>query len=108
LLDPGALRWLNMHMLLVLLGTLGIVLIEVSYLPQLLRLYTRKDADDVALLFPTLNLGGRLAALGYAVAIGEPIFSLGLIVGVGVRFAFFAMVMHYKFLRPRLVAQVST
>jgi hypothetical protein len=96
-----------MRMLLPLLGTLGIVLIEASYFPQLARLYQRKDAGDVATLFPALNVSGRAAALGYAVAIGEPIFSFGLLIGVGVRCAFLIMVVHYKFVRPRLAVEAT-
>ena|SRR5688572_1144388 len=92
-------------MLLAVLGTLGIVLIEASYVPQIARLVQRKEANDVALLFPGLNFSGRVLALIYAVAVDEPIFSVGLTFGVGVRFMFLVFVVHYRYVRPALDAR---
>lgn len=84
-----------------LLGTLGLVLVEVSYLPQIFRLWRLKEANDMSLLFPGLNLCGRLLAMAYALHIEQAVFSAAFFAGALLRATLFAQVFHYRKLRPR-------
>lgn len=79
-----------------ILGTIGLVLIESSYLPQLARLWKHKDARGISPLFPGLNLAGRLLAWAYALHSGAAVFSAGFALGVLLRLAFFALVLRYR------------
>jgi len=78
------------------LGVLGMVAIEVSYLPQIARLHHRKCALDISLYFPALNVAGRLLAVSYAAAIGEPVFGIGFVVGLVTRSTFLGQVIVYR------------
>lgn len=85
-----------------ILGSLGIWLIELSYVPQITKLYRRKTTQDISLLFPGLNLAGRLLAMGYSMAIGEQIFAIGFMLGSLMRATLLFQVIYYRWLRPRI------
>ena len=89
-------------------GTLGILAIEGSYVPQLARVFRLKSADDVSFLFPALNLGGRLFALVYAASKGENAFSAGLLVGILLRGAFLLQVLWYRKMRAPVLGALGT
>jgi len=78
------------------LGTLGLVAIEASYVPQIVRLWRRKQAQDVSLLFPALNLAGRLAVVAYALARDESVFVWGFVVGSLLRATLLGQVLLYR------------
>lgn len=88
-----------------LLGAIGLIAIEGSYFPQILRLYRLKRAEEVSLLFPALNLLGRLLAMSYAVLTSEHVFSAGLVVGILLRGTLLLQVLWY---RRRSVADVAS
>lgn len=85
-----------------LLGALGIAFIEISYLPQIFRLYKKKVADDISLFFPGLNLLGRLCAFAYAMHASIEVFALGFLVGIALRATLFFQVLYYRSFRPWL------
>lgn len=89
-----------------LLGVLGLLAIEGSYFPQILRLYYLKRAEEVSLLFPALNLAGRLLAMTYAILTAEHVFSGGLLVGIVLRGTLLAQVVWYR-RRCRILAPAS-
>lgn len=82
-----------------LLGSLGIVAIEGSYVPQILRLFRLKRAEDVSLLFPTMNLVGRLLALVYSLTQGDHVLAWGFFFGMMLRATLAAQVIWYRWLR---------
>lgn len=82
-----------------ILAFLGMMAIELSYLPQIARLHRLKRADDVSYFFPLLNVAGRILALAYSVARGEDVFVVGFLVGVVLRTALLAQVVWYRRLR---------
>ncbi len=79
-----------------ILGTLGILAIEGSYLPQIARLFRLKRADDVSVFFPALNLVGRLFALMYSVSQHANGFSVGLMIGISLRGVLLTQVLWYR------------
>jgi lipid-A-disaccharide synthase-like uncharacterized protein len=83
------------------LGTLGMIAIEGSYLPQIWRLYRLKHAEDISVLFPSLNLAGRILALSYSLSAHEPVFTLGFLAGAMLRATLLAQVVAYRYLHPR-------
>jgi lipid-A-disaccharide synthase-like uncharacterized protein len=84
-----------------LLGAAGLVAIEGSYVPQIVRLFRLKKADEISYLFPGLNLAGRLMALAYSIAVGNAVFSVGFFFGAALRLALLAQVAWYR-RRPSL------
>ncbi len=78
------------------LGSLGMIAVEASYLPQIMRLARRKSADDVSLVFPALNLAGRILALAYSVYRGDSVFVTGFIVGAFLRGTLLCQVAYYR------------
>jgi len=78
------------------LGTIGLLAIEGSYLPQIVRLFRLRRADDVSVFFPALNLLGRLFALMYALSKHENGFSMGLIIGMALRMTLLLQVLWYR------------
>jgi lipid-A-disaccharide synthase-like uncharacterized protein len=66
-------------------GALGIVAIEASYVPQIVRLWRRGQAHDMSIFFPGLNVLGRILAVTYAIMKHEPVFSVGFLFGILVR-----------------------
>lgn len=79
-----------------LLGGLGLMLVEASYVPQLTRLHQLKSADEISPLFPGLNLAGRLLAFSYSLSIGEAVFGFGFLLGALLRATFLAQVLYYR------------
>ena len=89
-----------------LLGSIGLVAVEASYVPQLLRLYRLKHADEVSLAFPALNLFGRALALTYSIMQHQPVFIAGFVVGITMRGILLGMVAWYR-TRPGGYARLS-
>ncbi len=85
-----------------ILGTAGIVAMESSYLPQIVRLYRRKRAHDMSAFFPALNVFGRLLALGYSLVRNDHVFVWGFLFGMMVRALLLGQVVLYKW-RPGIV-----
>ncbi len=79
-----------------LLGTIGVVAMESSYVPQLVRLFRVKHADEVSLLLPGLSLGGRLCAIVYAHSQGQNVFVAGFLIGVLLRACLLIQVAYYR------------
>lgn len=79
-----------------LLGTVGIVAMEASYVPQLIRLFRVKHADEVSLLLPGLSLSGRLCAIAYAHSQGQAVFVAGFLIGVLLRGSLLLQVAYYR------------
>jgi|GEM_PF-1071035 len=75
---------------------LGIWLIEISYIPQLLRLYRIKHADDFSLFFPLFNLAGRSLAFVYTITRGDYVLAWGFLGGIALRSMLLGMVIYYK------------
>ncbi len=82
------------------IGSAGIMAIEASYVPQVLRLHRLKHANDMSYLFPTLNILGRVLALSYAVANHDRVFIGGFIVGIVLRAILLAQVVWYRRIAP--------
>ncbi len=85
-----------------LLGALGIVLLDLSWFSQIVRIHRRRSADDVSVFFPLLNVVGRLLAMGYSIHTAEQVFTWGFLVGVIIRTIFLGEVVYWRFVRPRL------
>ena len=79
-----------------LAGALGFWLIEASYMMQIVRLHRRKAAEDISVLFPSLNLSGRLLATAYAMHAGQGVFMLGFLTGAALRLVFMLQVFAYR------------
>jgi lipid-A-disaccharide synthase-like uncharacterized protein len=79
-----------------LLGTAGMVAMELSYVPQLVRLYRLKRAEEVSYLFAALNVVGRLIALAYSLLKGDPVFIGGFLVGTLLRGTLLVEVVWYR------------
>jgi lipid-A-disaccharide synthase-like uncharacterized protein len=86
-----------------LLGAAGLVAIEGSYVPQIVRLLRLKKADEISYLFPALNLAGRVMALVYSVAVGNSVFVVGFLVGATLRLVLLAQVAWYRHRSPTSV-----
>jgi len=84
-----------------LLGTLGMVAIEGSYLPQIARLFRLKRAEDVSVLFPSLNLFGRALVVAYSLTQGQSVFVLGFTVGILLRGVLLSQVVYYRWQQRR-------
>lgn len=95
----------HMQSAIALLGSVGIVAMEASYVPQLWRLYRVGHADEVSLLLPGLSLGGRLCAIAYAYSQGQTVFVLGFVVGVLLRGGLLLQVAYYRARSARLRRQ---
>lgn len=89
------------------LGSAGIFAIEASYVPQIVRLFRLKRADEVSYFFPLLNAGGRLLALLYALSHSETVFVGGFFLGIMLRLVLLAQVTWYR-ARPGAGAPVLT
>jgi lipid-A-disaccharide synthase-like uncharacterized protein len=85
------------------IGTVGIVAIEASYLPQIIRLFRLKRAQELSLFFPGLNLAGRLLALTYSALTGDHVFVVGFLFGSLLRFTLLLQVGWYRRASVRVV-----
>jgi uncharacterized protein with PQ loop repeat len=81
---------------MVWLGTAGIIGMEASYVPQIVRLFRMKHADELSLLFPGLNLAGRLLALTYSVLTDEHVFTVGFLIGSLLRLTLLLQIAFYR------------
>ena len=79
-----------------IIGSIGMIAVESSYLPQIARLAKRKRSEDVSLMFPALNLVGRALALAYALSRGDGVFGVGLAVGICLRATLLVQVAWYR------------
>lgn len=77
-------------------GTLGIVAMEASYVPQIVRLWRRGQAHDLSVFFPGLNVLGRLLAVVYAALSHELVFGAGFLFGIFIRGSLLAQVVALK------------
>jgi lipid-A-disaccharide synthase-like uncharacterized protein len=92
-----------------IIGSLAIVVMEASYVPQILRVARRKSAEDVSIFFPALNLVGRVLAVAYALSRGDSVFVLGFLVGAMLRATLLVQVAYYRhFFRPRAAVAVRS
>ena len=82
--------------ILVAIGSSSLWLVEVSYLPQLWRLYRLKEADEFSFLFPGLNVLGRVAGLALAITQHSPLFGWFFVTGIILRLALLSEVIYYR------------
>ncbi len=82
-----------------LLGTVGFWLIEISYLTQIRKLYLIKESEEFDLLFPILNVAGRILALTYSVIQHENVFIFGFSLGITLRLILMFQVIWYRYKR---------
>ena len=85
-----------------ILGTLGLYMVEASYLPQIARLAKLKEADEFSFLFPSLNIIGRLFGLFLAISKHQPTFTWFFIVGIILRTVLMLQVVYYRTRKRRL------
>ena len=81
---------------------LGMTLIEVSYLPQIARLYRMKEAEEISLWFPGANLFGRLLALTYTLSRQDLVLAAGFMAGIALRSLLMGQVVYYRYRRRKL------
>ena len=84
------------------LSLAGMALVEVSYMPQIARLFRMKEAHEFHLLYPSLNLVGRIVALIGAVALNRPDMMWSFIIGISVRATLLSQVLYYRRREARL------
>jgi len=85
-----------------IVGTLAILIIESSYLPQIVKLWRVKEAEEFHLFFPTMNATGRVLAIIYQWHTGGLVFAWGFAVGVLMRLFIVGQVIYYQW-RLRLI-----
>lgn len=61
---------------------IGLLILELSYVFQLVRVAQRRSAADLSVAAVGANLAGRVLALVYAIEVGSSPFAAALIVGV--------------------------
>jgi lipid-A-disaccharide synthase-like uncharacterized protein len=95
--------------LVVNLGTVAMLCIEGSYVPQIVRLFRLKHAEDVSVLFPALNLFGRGLAVVYSFTQNQPVFVVGFMLGMVLRGILLSQVVYYRWQqrRPRRSLRVT-
>ncbi len=90
-----------------LFGSIGLLAIEGSYLPQIARLYRLKRSEDVSLFFPGLNLLGRVCALVYSASKNEHMFVAGLVLGIALRAVLLTQVLWYRHRARRVYRELE-
>ncbi len=80
-------------------ATVAMWLMEGSYLPQLIRLYRVKEAEEFALLFPLLNVTGRFLLMLYSHSRGEYVLAWGFLGGLMLRVTLLLQVLYYRWRR---------
>ena len=78
------------------IGMAGVLAIEGSYVPQIVRLFRLKRADELSLFFPALNLAGRLLALSYSLLVRDQVFTVGFLLGALLRLTLLIQVIVYR------------
>ena len=84
----------------------GCAAVETCYVPQLARLYKLKDAEEISLIFPTLNVMGRLITVLCLAHAGQVIFAFWVTIGLLLRSSFLAQVIYYR-CRRRLLERLQ-
>lgn len=79
-----------------IVAALAMVMIEASYVPQIVRLYRTKKAKDLSTFFPLMNAGGRILGLTYTGFTGEIVLALGFLAGILLRVTLLFQVWYYK------------
>lgn len=59
------------------MGTMGSVIVCMSTLPQILKTYRTKRADDVSIIYLVSLMIGMVLVTGYSVFIYDPVFIFG-------------------------------
>lgn len=86
----------------------GILLVESSYVPQLIRLNRVKTTGEISFWFPFMNLVGRLIVMVYSFWIQQQVLGFGILLGIIFRTVFFVQVFWYKFqVRRKVNAPMS-
>lgn len=80
-------------------ATVAMWLMESSYLPQLVRLYRLKEAEEFSLLFPLMNLTGRVLVMIYSYYRGEYVLAGGFLGGLCLRCSLLMQVLYYRWRR---------
>ena len=73
----------------------GLICVEISYLPQIVRLYRVKEAHEFHILYPLLNILGRLLVLAGGLALHRMDIEVGMFLGIIVRFILLGQVWYY-------------
>jgi MtN3 and saliva related transmembrane protein len=63
--------------MIALIGLVGVLFVELSILPQIVKTYRTKKASDISLMYLTLLLLGLLLLLLYSIIIYDVVFILG-------------------------------
>jgi uncharacterized protein with PQ loop repeat len=79
-----------------LIAGVGMWLMELSYVPQLFRMWKIKDARGISVLFPSLNIVGRFLAMLYTWHAGELVLATGFMVGWTLRVMFLSQIVYYQ------------
>lgn len=79
-----------------LIGALAMLCIEASYVPQVVKLYRIKNAEDFSIFFPLLNGTGRVLGLIYTGLNGDIVLAVGFSMGIFLRFMLLVQVWYYK------------
>jgi hypothetical protein len=79
-----------------MMTTGGLLLVEASYIPQILRLYRMKEAHEFHLVYPSLNLLGRLIVLAAGIISHSAALTFGFGLGVLIRLTLLFQVVYYR------------
>ncbi len=91
-----------------LIGALAMLCIEASYVPQIVKLYRDKNAEDFSIFFPLLNGTGRVFGLIYTGFNGDIVLALGFLLGIALRLTLLVQVWYYKRLKRLQKEALST
>jgi uncharacterized protein with PQ loop repeat len=84
----------------------GCAAVETCYLPQLVRLYRLKESEEISLVFPALNVLGRLTTVLCLAHLGQNIFAFWIAIGLLLRSSFLGQVIYYR-RRRRMLARLQ-
>ena len=79
-----------------IIAAVALWLVEGSYVPQIYRLFRRKSAESISVLFPSMNMVGRIMLSAYSIHMNTAVLALGFIAGVVVRLVFLCQVIYYR------------
>ena len=83
------------------IGMVGFWLIEFSYVSQIRKLYIVKEAEEFDLMFPILNVLGRVLALIYSILKKDFVLINGFILGIALRLTLMSQVIWYRYQHRR-------
>ena len=89
-----------------LVAFFGCAAVETCYLPQLARLYRLKESEEISLIFPTLNVLGRVTTVLCLAHLGQHIFAFWITIGLLLRSSFLGQVIYYRW-RRRMLARLQ-